>query len=50
MSTTLEFDPNRYSEKALRLILQTAEQRQCTPAEAAAYLLNKLASRTRKAA
>lgn len=48
MEAELHFDPTKYSETALRLILKVAEELKVTPAEAVAHLLDELA--TRKAA
>lgn len=44
MDATLNFDPSRYTEAALRLILAKAEQWQVPPAEAVARLLDQLAT------
>jgi hypothetical protein len=37
------FDPNRYSQRVLALILDKAEQWHCTPLEAEVRLLDELA-------
>lgn len=50
MNATLQFDPNLYSEKALRLIMATAEREKCTPSEAVVKLLNEWAKRRKQAA
>jgi hypothetical protein len=44
MNATLEFDPNAYSERSLKLILLKAQEWKCTPAEAVARLLDVLAT------
>ena len=44
MNATLEFDPNAYSERSLKLILLKAQEFKCTPAEAVARLLDVLAT------
>ena len=41
MQTTLNFDPSRYPEPVLRLLLAAAEQWQCTPGEAEARILEQ---------
>lgn len=46
MNATLEFDPTKYSERTLRLILAKAEQWKCTPAEAMTRLLDELAAKS----
>jgi hypothetical protein len=43
MQTTLHFDPTRYPEPVLRLLLAAAEQWQCTPGEAEARILEQRA-------
>ena len=43
MQTTLHFDPSRYPEPVLRLLLAAAEQWQCTPGEAEARILEQRA-------
>jgi hypothetical protein len=50
MEATLEFNPDAYSERSLRLILAKAQEWQVTPAEAVARLLDELAARSRKQA
>lgn len=50
MNATLEFHPEAYSERSLRLILAKAQEWQCTPAEAVSRLLDELAKRTLKRA
>ncbi len=46
MQATLEFNPDAYSERSLRLILAKAQEWQCTPAEAVSKLLDELAKRS----
>lgn len=46
MNATLEFDPKKYSERTLRLILAKAEEWQCPPAEAMTRLLDELAAKS----
>lgn len=50
MNATLEFNPDAYSERSLRLILAKAQEWQCTPAEAVSRLLDELAKRPGKKA
>ena len=50
MQTTIEFKPECYSERSLRLILAKAQEWQCTPAEAVSKLLDELAKRSAKRA
>jgi hypothetical protein len=50
MNATLEFNPDNYSERSLRLILAKAQEWQCTPAEAVSRLLDELAKRTTRRA
>jgi len=50
MTATLQFDPELYSEKALKLILATAQREGCTPAEAVVKILNEWAKRKKRAA
>jgi hypothetical protein len=50
MQATLEFNPDAYSERSLRLILAKAQEWQVTPAEAVARLLDELAKRRGKQA
>lgn len=45
MDATLEFNPDGYSERSLKLILAKAQEWQCTPAEAVTRLLDELAKR-----
>ena len=48
MDATLQFDPDAYSERSLRLILAKAQEWQCTPAKAVSRLLDDLAKRSPK--
>ena len=50
MNATLEFNPDAYSERSLKLILAKAQEWQCTPAEAVSRLLDELAKRSAKRA
>lgn len=50
MNATLEFNPDNYSERSLKLILAKAQEWQCTPAEAVSRLLDELAKRGAKRA
>jgi hypothetical protein len=50
MEATLEFNPDAYSERSLRLILAKAQEWQVTPAEAVSRLLDELARRSNKQA
>lgn len=43
MQTTLEFNPARYSEPVLRLLLAAAEKWKCTPGEAESRILEQRA-------
>lgn len=43
---TLEFDPTKYSESVLRLILARAEQWKCSPGEAVARVLEQAAAKS----
>ena len=45
MTPAIEFNPAAYSEPALRLIMVRAQEWQCTPAEAVARLLDRLADK-----
>ena len=45
MDVTLEFNPDSYSERSLKLILAKAQEWKCTPAEAVRRLLDELATR-----
>ena len=45
MNATLEFDPDQYSERSLKLILAKAQEWQVSPAEAVAKLLDELAKK-----
>lgn len=40
------FDPDRYSQRVLALILDKAEEWKCSPLEAEARLLDQLAAKT----
>jgi hypothetical protein len=48
MTATLEFNPDSYSERSLKLILAKAQEWKCTPAEAVAKLMDELAKRRAK--
>jgi hypothetical protein len=48
MEVSLEFNPDAYSERSLRLILAKAQEWQVTPAEAVSRLLDELAKRSQK--
>lgn len=43
MKTRIEYDPTLYPEKVNHLIMITAEREGCTPSEALALLLDRLA-------
>lgn len=43
MNVILEFNPARYSEPVLRLLLAAAEKWKCTPGEAEARILEQRA-------
>jgi len=47
MKATLEIDPSKYSDLAIKLILKKAREWGITPAEAVARLLDELAQRNR---
>jgi arginyl-tRNA synthetase len=47
MKATLELDPSKYSDLAIKLILKKAREWGITPAEAVARLLDELAQRNR---
>jgi hypothetical protein len=47
MNATLQFDPDLYTPRTLKLILAKAQEWGCSPAEAVARLLDQLAARTR---
>jgi len=42
------FDPERYTNRVLALILEKAEEWQCSPLEAELRLLDQLAAQTKK--
>lgn len=50
MNATLQFNPDAYSERSLRLILAKAQEWQCPPSEAVSRLLDELAKRSAKRA
>ena len=43
MTTTLEFNPDKYPEAVLRLLLAAAERWKCTPSEAEVRILEQRA-------
>ena len=47
MAATLQFDPNQYNERTLKLIMRKTQEWQCTPGEAVAKLLDLIAKRQR---
>ncbi|MES2980762.1 MAG: hypothetical protein V4727_00485 [Verrucomicrobiota bacterium] len=47
MNATLQFDPTKYSEKTLQLILAKAEEWKCHPSEAVVRLLDQAADKAR---
>ena len=50
MQATLDFDPSQFSDRANRLILAKASEWGCTPAQAVARLLDRIATRSPKPA
>lgn len=48
MNAILEFNPDNYSERTVRLILAKATEWQCTPLEAVSRLMDELAERDLK--
>lgn len=50
MNATIEFNPDQYSERSLKLILAKAQEWNCTPAEAVSRLLDEVAKRREKRA
>jgi hypothetical protein len=46
MNASLEFDPTRYSEPTLRLIMLRAQEWKVTPAEAVSRLLDQVAAKS----
>ncbi len=50
MDTKLEFRPDDYSDRSLRLILAKAQEWECPPQEAVVRLLDELAKRAERRA
>lgn len=49
MTATIQFDPDAFTERALKLILRKAQEWSCTPAEALSRILDEQAERSLKA-